>query len=274
MQAQTASEENEFRIMSYNIRYAGNEQTEGVNSWKQRKQLVASMIDFNHADIVGLQEALLIQLDDLTNLLKGFSWVGAGRDDGDKKGEFSAIFFKTDRFEVVEQGTFWLSETPGVPSIGWDAAFPRVATWANFLDKRTQKSFLVFNTHFDHVGEMARINSSKLLLQRIRATEKTIPVILTGDFNTKDTTKAYQELLRLSNSEVNLFDAQFISKKEHHGSHVTFNGFGKSIEPGNKIDHIFITESVEVLKHGVIDETVDGNYPSDHMPVVAEVNLK
>ena len=112
-----------FRVMTYNIRYAGNEETDGVNAWSKRKNLVASMISFNHADIIGVQEALLLQLDDLTELLPGYSWVGFGRDDGVKKGEFSAILFRNDRFEVLTHSTFWLSETPDVPSKGWDAAF-------------------------------------------------------------------------------------------------------------------------------------------------------
>lgn len=265
---------NQFRVMTYNIRYAGDEKIEGVNAWSIRKNLVASMISFNHADIIGVQEALLNQLDDLTTLLDGYSWIGVGRDDGKNKGEFSAVLFRNDRFEVINQSTFWLSETPNIPSVGWDAAFPRVVTWAELRDKLTGKQFFIFNTHFDHIGETARNSSSKLLVKRIKETCKSSTVILTGDFNTRITTEAYQLIVDQSNQDLILYDAQTVSKTGHYGSNVTFNDFGKSIEPGNKIDFIFVTKDVDVLQHGVIDETVDGHYPSDHMPVIAEMKIK
>ena len=271
LMAQSEKADDVFRVMTYNIRYAGNEETDGVNAWSKRKKLVASMISFNHADIVGLQEALLPQLNDLTKLLPGYSWLGVGRDDGKSKGEFSAILFRDDRFEVIKNSTFWLSETPDIPSMGWDAAFTRVVTWAEIKDKETAQTFFIFNTHYDHMGETARINSSKLLKERIGEICQNLPVIVTGDFNTKATTEAYQILTDQTDSKLILYDAQSKSETEHHGSNVTFNGFGTSIEPGNKIDFIFVTKDVEVLKHGVIDEVVDGRYPSDHMPVIAEI---
>ena len=158
--------------------------------------------------------------------------------------------------------------------MGWDAAFPRVVTWGRLIDKRSNKEFYVFNTHFDHIGEEARVNSSKLLKKKIIEIVHELPVILLGDFNTQDSTSAYQILVDKENENHAMYDAQFISQTEHHGSHVTFNGFGKSIEPGNKIDFIFVTNDVDVLQHGVIDEMVDGRYPSDHMPVVAEIEIR
>ena len=265
---------NQFRVMTYNIRYAGDEKIDGVNAWSIRKSLVANMIDFNHADIVGVQEALYKQLNDLSTLLEGYSWFGVGRDDGINKGEFSAILFKVDRFKVIEQSTFWLSDTPDIPSMGWDAAFPRVVTWGKLKDKRTQKEFFIFNTHYDHLGEVARINSSKLLKKRIAEIVGNLPTLVMGDFNTQDSTSAYEIITDKDGNEPILYDAQFISKTEHHGSHVTFNDFGRSIEPGNKIDFIFVTQDFDVLQHGVIDEVVDGRYPSDHMPVIAEVRIR
>lgn len=263
-----------FRVMTYNIRFAGNEETDGSNAWSKRKNLIASMISFHHADIVGLQEALLLQINDLTELLPSYSWVGVGRDDGNNKGEFSAILFLNARFEVIEQSTFWLSETPDTPSMGWDAAFPRVVTWIEIKDKVTEKEFFIFNTHYDHIGDTARINSSKLLKKRIAEIVDDQPVLLMGDFNTQDSTEAYKILTSKASEEPVLYDAQFVSKSVHHGSHVTFNGFGTSLEPGNKIDFIFVNNDILVLEHGVIDEVVDGRYPSDHMPVVAEIKLK
>lgn len=263
-----------LRMMTYNIRYAGNEESDGINAWSKRKDLIASMIEFHHADIVGVQEALLLQLDDLKKLLPAYSWIGVGRDDGKNKGEFSAILFRHDRFEVKMQSTFWLSDNPDTPSVGWDAAYPRVVTWAKIKDKKTKKIFYVFNTHFDHIGVTARNNSSKLLKKRVSEIVKKQPVILMGDFNTQDTTEAYKILTDSENESPRFYDSQFISKTRHHGSHVSFNGFGTSIEPGNKIDFIFVTKNVEVLQHGVIDEVVDGRYPSDHMPVLAEVRIR
>jgi len=264
----------QFRVMTYNIRYARDEKIDGVNAWSIRKSLVANMIDFNHADIVGVQEALYKQLNDLSTLLEGYSWFGVGRDDGINKGEFSAILFKVDRFKVIEQSTFWLSDTPDIPSMGWDAAFPRVVTWGKLKDKRTQKEFFIFNTHYDHLGEVARINSSKLLKKRIAEIVGNLPTLVMGDFNTQDSTSAYEIITDKDGNEPILYDVQFISKTEHHGSHVTFNDFGRSIEPGNKIDFIFVTQDFDVLQHGVIDEVVDGRYPSDHMPVIAEVRIR
>lgn len=272
--AQLDENENQFRIMTYNIRYAGDEKNDGVNAWSKRKELVASMISFNHADIVGVQEALLHQLNDLTDLLEGYSWFGVGRDEGINNGEFSAILFRTDRFKLFEQSTFWLSETPDVPSMGWDAAFPRVVTWGKIRDLKTQKEFFVFNTHYDHMGETARINSSKLLKRKISELVDGFPILVMGDFNTQDSTLAYQIITDKETDEPILYDAQFISKTKHHGSHVSFNGFGQSIEPDNKIDFIFVTKEIDVMQHGVIDEMVDGHYPSDHMPVVVEARIK
>ncbi|HAB51380.1 MAG TPA: hypothetical protein DCE80_04260 [Ignavibacteriales bacterium] len=272
--AQVDEFSSQFRVMTYNIRYAGDEKADGINSWNNRKHLIASMIRFNDADIVGVQEALFHQLEGLTTLLDGYSWFGVGRDDGINKGEFSAVLFKNDRFGVIEQSTFWLSDTPDVPSMGWDAAFPRVVTWGKMKDKYTQKEFYAFNTHYDHIGEEARANSSKLLKKRIGEIVDDSPVILMGDFNTQDSTLAYRILTDNENDKLTLYDAQFMSRTDHHGSHVTFNGFGQSIEPGNKIDFIFVTKDFEVLQHGVIDEMVDGRYPSDHMPVIAEIIIR
>ena len=271
---QVEESSNQFRVMTYNIRYAGDEKIDGINSWNNRKNSVVSMIRFNHADIVGLQEALLLQINDLTGLLPGYSWIGVGRDDGKSKGEFSAILLRSDRFDVLRHSTFWLSDTPDLPSKGWDAAFPRVVTWAEMKDKETEKIFFIFNTHYDHIGEIARNNSSKLLVKSIKEICNNSRVIVTGDFNTRISSEAYQILTGQSDDKLTLYDAQSVNQTVHHGSHVTFNGFGTAIEPGNKIDFIFVTKDISVLQHGVVDETIDGHYPSDHMPVIAEIIIK
>jgi len=258
-----------FCVMTYNIRYAGDEQTEGINSWNNRKSLVASVIRFHRADIVGLQEALKHQLDDLVELLPGYAWVGVGRDDGKAGGEFSAIMFKQERFEVLEHSTFWLSETTEKPSRGWDAAFNRVVTWARMNDRRTNRTFYFFNTHFDHQGNQARAQSALLLKRKVAQIGGHSPTIITGDFNFRPESDAYRSLT----DDNGFVDAQEASRHGHYGSMITFNDFGRSVVEGNKIDYILVKNNVEVIQHGIISETFDGRFPSDHMPVLAEVQI-
>ncbi len=265
-------DESMIRVMTYNIRYAGDEKTEGINSWNNRKELVALIIRNYKADIVGLQEALKVQLDDLTSLLPEFTYLGVGREDGAEGGEYSAIFYNKKRFEVLEDSTIWLSETPEKPSKGWDAAFKRVITWAKFKDKLTGKIFFHFNTHFDHVGEVARMESADLLNDKVAEIAGKTPAIITGDLNFKPDAKAYKILT--GGRRNFLFDTQKISKVDSSGSKITFNDFGKSLEAGNKIDYIFIKNEVEVLKHQIIADTFNGSYASDHFPVLAELRIK
>src|SRR5688572_23652685 len=154
-----------LRVMSFNIRY--DEPRDGENAWPNRKKLVATLIRLHQVDLIGVQEALKGQLDDLSELIPEYAWIGVGRTDGKLGGEFSAILFRKNRFAMLETATFWLSETPHIPSKGWDAAFPRIVTWAKFSDKQTQRVFFHFNTHFDHRGTRAREESGRLLLRRI-----------------------------------------------------------------------------------------------------------
>ena len=258
-------------VITYNIRYAGDEKSEGINSWNNRKELVASIIKTYNADIVGLQEALKIQLDDLTKLLPDFIWVGVGRDDGVEGGEYSAIFYNKKRFEVLADSTIWLSETPEKPSIGWDAALNRIITWAKLRDKTTGKTFYHFNTHFDHIGRIARLESANLLNDKVAEVTGKTPAIITGDFNFKADFGGYKILT--GGRKNYLFDTQKIAKTDNSGSNITFNDFGRFLEEGNKIDYIFIRNSIEVNKHQIIMDTFDGRYPSDHMPVLAEIRI-
>jgi endonuclease/exonuclease/phosphatase family metal-dependent hydrolase len=262
-----------IRIMTYNIRYAGDETKEGINSWNNRKEKVASIITSYKGDIIGFQEALKIQLDDLKTLLPEYDWIGAGRDDGKNGGEFSAILFRKDRFEVIEYSTFWLSETPGIPSKGWDAAFNRIVTLAKFMDKETEKTFFHFNTHFDHVGEMARLESGNLLNDKIAEIAGDAPTVITGDFNFKPDSKGYKILTGgMKNYLIDTQPSEEMLKNPEEN--ITFNGFGEFLEEGNKIDYIFIKNNVEVIKHQIIMDTFEGRFPSDHMPVLAEVRIK
>jgi endonuclease/exonuclease/phosphatase family metal-dependent hydrolase len=265
--------ENSFRVMTYNIRYAGSEQADGINAWKNRREMVASVIRFNQADIIGLQEALINQIEDLISLLPHFAWAGVGRDDGKLKGELSAILYQKDRFDLIESSNFWLSETPDKPSMGWDAAFNRIVTWAKFKDRLTGNNFYHFNTHFDHRGIEARLNSVKLILKKVEEIAGDNYVVVTGDFNFRPESENYSLLINGFDVFKPLKDAQHISKYGHYGGNITFNDFGRSLEDGNKIDYIFVKNEVEVLQHGIISEKFNGRFPSDHMPVLAELKI-
>jgi endonuclease/exonuclease/phosphatase family metal-dependent hydrolase len=257
-----------IRVVTFNIRVAVDE---GINSWDNRKELVASIIETYRADIVGLQEALKTQLEDLNKLLPDFAWVGVGRDDGAEEGEYAAIFYNKKRFKVLEDSTFWLSETPDKPSIGWDAALKRVVTWAKLRDKITGKIFYHFNTHFDYKGVMARLESANLLNDRVAEVAGKTPAIVTGDFNFKSDFGGYKILT--GGRKNYLFDTQKIAKVDSSGSNITYNRFGQFLEEGNKIDYIFIKNNIEVDKHKIIMDTFDGRYPSDHMPVLAVLRI-
>jgi len=272
MLAFTAFDRNEgdtIRIMTYNIRVAVDE---GINSWDNRKDLVAGIIRDYKADIVGLQEGLKVQLDDLKNLLPDYSWVGAGRDDGKEKGEYAAVLYNHNRFELLEDTTIWLSETPEKPSVGWDAALNRIITWVKFKDKVTNKIFYHFNTHFDHMGEMARLESADLLNDKVAEIAGKNPALVTGDMNFIPESKGYKILT--GGRRNYLFDTQKVAVVDESGKNITFNDFGRSLVEGNKFDYIFIKNNIEVIKHKIITDTFNGRYPSDHMPVFAEVIIK
>lgn len=261
-----------INVMTFNLRY--NTPNDGDNAWPQRKENVANLVRFHQVDLLGVQEALKEQMDDLSHLLPEFSSIGVGRDDGRAKGEFSAILFRPTCFTLLQQGTFWLSTTPEQPgSIGWDAAITRVCTWGKFKDHRTGKVFFLFNTHFDHVGETARFESAKLILKKMNALATMDPIILTGDFNSNETSLVYQTLTARTNENVSLLDTRLISQLPHYGPMWTFHGFGTvAVRP--MIDYIFVNARFTVLRHGTIAESIEGRYASDHLPVIAEVLLQ
>lgn len=267
--ADAQTEAARLRVMTYNIRY--NTPRDGENAWPNRKTMVASMIRFHGADIVGVQEALRGQLDDLAALLPEYAWTGVGRDDGRDKGEFSAIFYRRDRFDRLDGGTFWLSETPDVAgSKSWDAAITRIVTWCRFRDRRARREFFHFNTHFDHVGVEARRRSAELLRTRISQMIGRRQVILTGDFNCRETDAPYLALTGEAGDGRRLRDARYISQFGHHGPTSTFNSFRALGPPGSKIDYIFVGEGWRVRQHGALADTFDAKFPSDHLPVLAE----
>ena len=264
-----SAENDSIKVITYNIRVAIDK---GINSWENRKELVASVIKTHGADIFGVQEALKSQVDDLVKLFPGFGWVGVGTDDGAEAGEYEAIFYNKERFEILEDSTFWLSNTPEKPSIGWDAATIRNVTWGKFKDKETGKIFYYFNTHFDYKGIMARLEEANLLNDKVAEIAGKTPAIIAGDFNFKSDFGGYKILT--GGRKNYLFDTQKIAKVDSSGLNITYNKFGQSLEEGNKVDYIFIKNNIEVYKHQIITDTFDGRYPSDHMPLRVVIKIK
>lgn len=247
-------------LMTYNIRF--DNPADGPDAWPERRDFLASQVGFYAPDIWGIQEGQLHQLTYLQQQLPQYSRVGVGRDDGADKGEFSALFYRHDRFLLLELGTFWLSPTPAEVSKGWDAALPRVCTWALLEDKTNHRRLRVYNTHFDHIGREARAQSATLILDHIRARAADDgPVVLMGDFNSEPHD---EPILRLKQA---LHDARSRSLQPAFGPEGTFNGF-KFHEPVKLlIDYIFVSASLEVQQHAVLSDSRNCHYPSDHLPV-------
>lgn len=259
-------ENGSFNIMTYNIRM--NTPDDGVNAWPLRKEKVAGLIKFHQADIFGVQEALIVQMNDLKNSLPEFDSYGVGRDDGKEAGEFMTIFFRKSRFEKLESGTLWLNESTDKPGLGWDAVCNRTCTWIKFKDLSTKKVFYHFNTHFDHRGKVAREESAKLILKFVAEINKVnLPVILTGDFNSTKEAAPIQKILTV------LFDTRDKCETTPYGPTGTSGGFDVKIMP-NVIDYIFINDKVKVIRHGVLSDSFGLYYPSDHLPVLAEIVLQ
>ncbi|MGC1272125.1 MAG: endonuclease/exonuclease/phosphatase family protein [Planctomycetaceae bacterium] len=254
-------------VTSFNIRY--NNPADGPNAWPHRQDWVAEIIRKN-ADVVGLQEVRKDQLDDLKERLPDYEFYGVGRDDGKEAGEFVPLAWKKDRFTATEKGEFWLSETPGEPSKGWDAQLPRVTTWVRLKDDTTGKTLLAVNTHFDHRGNPARRESGTLIQKWIAAHAKGDAVVLTGDFNTLPDSPPYRNLTAEANG-ITLRDAR-LAVDDPQGPDSTWNGF-KEIAPGRRIDFVFTTGPATVTAFRTLDETREGRFPSDHLPIVATVKL-
>ncbi|UTA69793.1 endonuclease/exonuclease/phosphatase family protein [Emticicia sp. 21SJ11W-3] len=247
-------------IATYNLRY--NTPNDGVNAWPNRKEFVKALIGFHEFDIFGTQEGLRVQLDDIAEM-KDFAFIGKGRDDGDKAGEHSAIFYKKSRFKVLKSGDFWLSETPDKPGKGWDATCcNRICSWAKFQDLTTRKSFYFFSVHFDHQGVEARRQSGKLMVKKIKEIAADAPAICTGDFNSTPETEQIKEIQTLLN------DAHNVTIMPPYGPEGTFNAFKFDAPMNNRIDYIFVDKKIKVLKYGVLTDAKEQRYPSDHQPVV------
>ncbi len=255
-------------VLSYNIRYLNN--SDGEDVWDNRKAAVAKTVQ--DADVVGLQEVVARQLDDLKAELKEFTFYGVGRDDGQAAGEMVPIGFRTSKWEATGQGTFWLSETPNKAGVkGWDAALPRIASWVRLRNRATSEPWLIVNTHFDHRGPKAREQSGKLLRNWIAAEAGQVPVVLMGDFNAKQTDAP---LIAMTGGDGVLTApplrlARDIAPQPDTGPDSTWNGF-KAIQPGQRIDHVLLSGAVKVQSFITLDPRTDKNrFASDHLPIKA-----
>ncbi len=256
----------DMKVITYNIRV--DVPDDGDLSWTSRKTDVIDLLQFYEADIFCLQEALIDQINDVAAYLPGYDWVGVGRDNGVAQGEFSPIFYNSQKYQLKEQGWFWLSESPERPSIGWDAAYPRICTYALFENYDNHDNFWVFNTHLDHLGDTARIESVKLIQEKISdLTRRRDPVILTGDFNFTPEDPPYEIAIK------ELDDSRERSVLSPYGPEGTFNDFDINSELDRRIDFIFVNKNIVVNKYGVISDTKNRRYPSDHLPVYVEMSF-
>lgn len=259
-----------LRAMSFNIRYDNPD--DGDNRWQLRKDKVAALIHHHEPLIIGMQEALLTQIQDLEAALPEYAWIGKGRDDGETSGEFMPIFFHTGTFLLEKEGHFWLSDTPDQPgSRGWDAACNRMVTWGRFVDLRARQAFYVFNTHFDHKGTRAQLESAKLLLERIpEIVEDESPVLLMGDLNVTPDSEAYQ---LLEGAEW-LMDTRLTSQRPAYGPDSTWSGFEQAGIDNKRIDYIFVNAGWRVHGQSHLSDSWSGRFPSDHLPVLAVLFYK
>jgi len=256
----------ELTVMSFNIRYGTA--NDGDNSWKFRTDLVIDTIEKYDAEIIGMQEALKFQIQEIIGRLGYYQSVGVGREDGLEEGEFSNILYDSSRVKLVETGTFWLSDTPTVPgSITWGNACTRICTWALFRQQKTDKTFYVFNVHLDHVSQPSREKSIELVLTKVNQLGD-VPCIITGDFNAGENNPGIQYLLNNSN-----FKDSYRVLHPNAENVGTFNSFtGKN--DGDKIDYIFNSGHFQVKKAEILHDHVNSRYPSDHFPVLAEFEWK
>lgn len=259
-------------VMSYNLRF--DTPDDGENRWEARKHRVANLIRFYEPTFIGTQEGLLHQLEYLEEELDGYEWIGAGRDDGTMSGEFSALFYDTTKVTLVGDSdkTIWLSATPSEPSKSWDAALPRILTYGQFQIKSGDTDFFLFNTHFDHVGDTARAKSAELIVKKTDEIASDKPVIVTGDFNVIPDSHPYTILTADTSG---LQDAYEITKQSHVGPQFTFEGFEVRNEDAVKrrIDYILVNDKISVIKHAILPSFRDYRYPSDHLPVIAEITF-
>lgn len=252
-----------IKVLTYNIRFSNPD--DGDNYWPKRSDAVLTMLAEQQPDVFGLQEALLSQVQDFENAFKGYRRAGVGRDDGKNGGEFSPIFYNSGKFTCLASGTLWLSQTPNIAgSRGWDAACNRVLTWVRLQDKKTNKTVVVFNTHFDHMGQIARQQSAYLILRSVDSLANGLPSIVMGDFNALPDS----EPIRLLTSPGQLVDSRTLCTTPE-GPNYTFTGFEVTEKEGELIDYIFVKGIQHINLHKTIVAKRGQYYLSDHLPVTA-----
>ncbi|WP_106829533.1 endonuclease/exonuclease/phosphatase family protein [Parabacteroides pacaensis] len=282
----------EFTVATYNLRNANAGDSARGNGWGDRCPVIAQMVQYQDFDIFGTQECFLHQLKDLKAALPGYEYIGAGRDDGKEGGEHAAIFYRTDKFDLIKKGDFWLSETPEKPSKGWDAVLPRICSWGHFKCKDTGFEFLFFNLHMDHIGKQARVESAYLVQDKMKELGEGLPAILTGDFNVDQTHSSYKAFV----SKGVLCDSYEVCD-QRYALNGTFNSFNPNNYTTSRIDHIFLSPVFHVKKYGVLTDTYrkvkkegeekanvtdspeeitvkryEARTPSDHFPVKANLS--
>lgn len=254
-------------VMTFNMRYDNPE--DGQNNWRFRRERIAGVIKAQEVDVLGTQELLSNQFNDQSGLLTGYQGVGVGRLDGAESGEYCAVFFRKDRFTLLDSGTFWLSETPEVVgSLGWDGACERIATWVVLRDRDGRELFFI-DTHLDHVGQVARDEGVSLLMKRIETLSGGRPVILTGDFNSEPGSSVVAHVQK----DGVLRDAKAIAA-QRSGTDWSFSDFGQIPEAERPLlDYIFVSGDIEAVRYEVLPDIFDGGYVSDHAPVMAVVKI-
>ncbi len=267
LRGEQTAERQPLTVMSFNIRYGTAK--DGENVWTNRRDLLLDVVREQAADVIGLQEALDFQIDDIVAAIPVFGVIGVGRDDGGRKGEYAAILFRRDRFQVSDAGTFWLSDTPQViASKSWGNSITRICTWARFVD-RDGRAFWHFNVHLDHQSQPSRERSAQLLRTRVdarRAPEE--PVVITGDFNAGESNPAVMAITS-SGTFVDTFRVKYPAERVVG----TFTGFDPAKIEGDKIDYVFVPAGTEVLNAAIVRTARGGRLPSDHFPVVARIVL-
>lgn len=254
-----------LNLATYNVRLDKAE--DGVNAWPHRKALVMELVRYHEFDVFGTQEALPGQVDELAGMQE-YAHVGVGRDDGKRAGEHAAIFFRRARFELLRNGDFWLSQTPDRPSMGWDArCCKRIVSWAELRDRQSGIRFFFFSAHFDHEGVVARRESAKLLLAKVREIAGDAPVVCAGDFNSTPDTE------QIAIMRSGLQDAYLVSATPPYGPVGTFNGFKIDAPLKNRIDYLFVSPQVKILKYAALTDSRYGLFPSDHLPVLVRAQI-
>lgn len=245
-----AGEPATFTAASYNLRQSNRTDSVNGNGWGRRLPYVAGLIRFHGFDIFGTQEGFRPQLDSLLTRLPGYAWIGKGRDDGRSAGEHSAIFYDTAVFELLEHGDFWLSEHPDRPGLGWDAVCPRICTWGKFRHKASGKKFMFASLHMDHVGRKARVEGARLVKKTLHNIAADLPAIVTGDFNVDQHSPVYGAMT----DDGTMLDS-YVVADFRYAPNGTFNSYETDGYTDSRIDHLFVSPGISVLKYGVLTDT-------------------